>query len=208
MDWDYEENGELNPEFISYASNHKVHWKCHKCGYKWSATIYSRYNGNGCRSCAGQVLNVGKNDLLSQKPDLAKEWDYDKNYPLTPDQITVSNGKKVGWICSTCGYKWDATVDHRNRGRGCPICAKSRTVSNRLDTMRKKVGSLVDNRPNLVKEWNYEKNKPLIPENFTCGSGKKVWWTCSKCGHEWESVIKNRANKGSGCPKCCIRGPK
>ena len=54
--------------------------------------------------------------------------------------------------------------------------------------------------PNIAKEWNYEKNHGLLPENFVSGSGKKVWWKC-KNGHEWEAEIRRRV-QGKGCPYC------
>ena len=60
--------------------------------------------------------------------------------------------------------------------------------------------SLVALFPNLVKEWNYERNAPLKPEMFTPGSHHKVWWKCDQ-GHEWEARIAHRAD-GSGCPDC------
>ena len=50
--------------------------------------------------------------------------------------------------------------------------------------------SLVDNII-LMKEWNYEKNGDLKPENFMPNSNKKVWWKCKE-GHEWEAVISSR----------------
>ena len=60
---------------------------------------------------------------------------------------------------------------------------------------------VIDN-PNLIKEWNWHKNNELgfYPDKITCGSGKKVWWKCSK-GHEWEAIISNRV-KGRGFPYC------
>ena len=51
-----------------------------------------------------------------------------------------------------------------------------------------------------LEEWNYEKNT-VLPKEVTAGSGKKVWWKCSVCGNEWNSVIHTKAN-GSGCPVC------
>ena len=56
--------------------------------------------------------------------------------------------------------------------------------------------------PSVSKEWNYNKNAPAIPEEFTCGSSKKVWWKCPTCNHEWSTNIRNRAVLHSGCPKC------
>lgn len=55
-----------------------------------------------------------------------------------------------------------------------------------------------------MKEWNWEKNNALglFPDKLICGSNKKVWWKCSKCGYEWEAKIGNRTRLGRGCP-CC-----
>ena len=43
-------------------------------------------------------------------------------------------------------------------------------------------------------------NGYLMPYQVTPGSGKKVWWRCSR-GHEWEASPNNRT-KGRGCPYC------
>jgi len=200
-EWNYEKNGLLKPEYISYMSGKKVWWKCKDCGYEWQAVISSRYVGNGCKACAGQILVVGKNDLLSQNPSLALEWDYEKNSPLKPDEITVNNGKKVWWICKDCGNNWKATIAHRNNGRICPKCAKEKVIKTRLANKRDKEGTLATNYPDVAKEWNYEKNGDLIPEKMTAHSGQKVWWICSTCKTEWEAYISNRV-KGHGCPNC------
>ena len=56
--------------------------------------------------------------------------------------------------------------------------------------------------PELIKEWNPNKNGELKPEYFTSGSVKKVWWLCTK-GHDYESRIGSRTRKKpTGCPDC------
>ena len=50
-------------------------------------------------------------------------------------------------------------------------------------------------------EWNYSKNIDIKPTEITKGSGKKVWWICKDCNHEWESRVLNRTH-GTGCPNC------
>lgn len=55
--------------------------------------------------------------------------------------------------------------------------------------------------PNLVLEWDYEKNKGLKLINFTRGSHEKVYWKCSNCGYTWFAEIKSRVN-GNGCKIC------
>ena len=59
--------------------------------------------------------------------------------------------------------------------------------------------SISDLRPDLVEDWDYEKNGALRPEMFGIHSNETVWWKCQTCGHEWEAVIRNRT-KGHGCP--------
>ncbi len=54
--------------------------------------------------------------------------------------------------------------------------------------------------PILVSEWHPTKNGDLVPQNFTAGSNKKVWWQCQR-GHEWQATISHRSN-GRRCPKC------
>ena len=67
----------------------------------------------------------------------------------------------------------------------------------------KKEKLLISKRPNLLKEWNYEKNGNLQPDSFSCWSHKKVWWKCDK-GHEWQTAISLRS-RGDNCPFCSGR---
>ena len=56
--------------------------------------------------------------------------------------------------------------------------------------------------PEISKEWHPTKNGDSKPDEFTYGSGKKVWWLCPK-GHSYDSKILNRTSKNkSGCPHC------
>ena len=62
------------------------------------------------------------------------------------------------------------------------------------------INDLATLRPDLAAQWHPTKNGDLKPTDVTCGSKKKVWWTCSK-GHDWEATITNRS-RGNGCPIC------
>ena len=46
-------------------------------------------------------------------------------------------------------------------------------------------------RDNLLAEWNYERNLPIVPDKIARGSDKKVWWKCKE-GHEWQAAIGYR----------------
>ena len=61
-------------------------------------------------------------------------------------------------------------------------------------------GLYVSDFPDLVKEWDYEKNEKK-PEEVKAGSHKKYWWVCSKCSYNWRAIPCSRS-KGSDCPAC------
>ena len=122
---------------------------------------------------------------------MAKEWNYEKNGNLKPEDFTASSGKKVWWKCSK-GHEWETTISNRHRGTGCPVCSGNKVLSGYNDLMTV--------NPTLAAEWNYEKNNGLTPEDVMPNSGQKVWWKCSQ-GHEWQAIIQDR-NKGRSCPEC------
>lgn len=131
--------------------------------------------------------------LAETMPDLAKEWHPTKNGALSPDDISAGRFKTVWWLCPQCGYEWEASPNNRKRGVGCPCCSGRVPKSGLND--------LTTLYPGLMEEWNFQKNIGLNPRQLLPGSGKRAWWKCSRCGHEWEAVIASRT-KGHGCPKC------
>ena len=54
--------------------------------------------------------------------------------------------------------------------------------------------------PELLKEWDYKKNKKA-PESYFPNSNKYVWWLCSK-NHSYQAPITRRVSGGSTCPYC------
>jgi len=126
-EWNVERNGVLRPLDFSANSGKKVWWKC-SAGHEWLSAIYSRNSGHSCPYCSGRLAEKGKNDLLTVNPRLASEWNYEKNGILSPEQFLPSSGKKVWWKCHK-GHEWQATINHRYNGRGCPICDSERKTS-------------------------------------------------------------------------------
>jgi very-short-patch-repair endonuclease/uncharacterized Zn-finger protein len=64
--------------------------------------------------------------------------------------------------------------------------------------------SILKTHPELSEEWDYDKNYPLTPKNFSYGSGKMIWWLCPK-GHSYERSPNTRTSHGIGCPYCSGR---
>ena len=57
--------------------------------------------------------------------------------------------------------------------------------------------------PEVLQEWNYEKNDKLgiTPDNISSGSALKIWWKCEK-GHNYQAIVSNKVNQQTKCPYC------
>jgi hypothetical protein len=62
--------------------------------------------------------------------------------------------------------------------------------------------SLANTHENLLKEWDYKKNKKIRPEHFNASNPQKVWWICEKEGHSWYASISDRTYKKAKCRIC------
>ena len=200
LDFDFDRNHPLTPDKVAHKSNKKIHWLGNVCKHSWEAVVASRVaGGNKCPVCANQKVLVGFNDLATKRPDLAREWDWKSN-ELPPSAYLPHSNKKVGWVGATCGHRWLARIADRYRDRGCSICA-SKTILAGFNDLQSK-------NPELISEWDYEKNFGLLPSQVSASSAKKVWWVCpTKYKHSYRATPANRI-RGKGCAICGRRGSK
>ena len=69
----------------------------------------------------------------------------------------------------------------------------------------KTYGSLEENNPELLVDWNYEENI-LLPSDISSGSDKYVYWKCHACGTKWIAPPSRRTGINScRCPGCSGR---
>ncbi len=185
----------LDPQELTPGSKRRSWFRC-EAGHEWEAAVHSVVlDGCGCPYCAGRRVLSGVNDLVTAKPELLLEWDYEKNIDVDPKRILPSSHKKVWWRCSR-GHSWQAAVFSRSKenAAGCPYCTGRQALAGFND--------LATLRPELAKQWHRTLNGELGPENVTLGSNKKVWWQCGE-GHVWNAAVYSRTRtKGSGCPVC------
>lgn len=191
QEWDYEKNGDKTPVNTSFASKYKAWWRC-SLGHGWQATVANRFYGTGCPYCSGKKVLKGFNDLATTYPDIAAEWHEDRNNGTSPDSISPSSKKYIWFKCNK-GHEWHVRLASRTNGNtGCPYCAgtKAETGVNDIKTLY----------PELMEEWDRERNKRIESSNLLKGSRLKVWWKC-KYGHSWKTSVSDRT-KGTGCPYC------
>jgi len=167
---DVEKNQNIDYMKLGVSSKTKIWWKCSK-GHSYISSVESRTRNKGteCPYCANKIVLSGYNDLATLNPDVAKEWDYDKNYPLKPTDVFAKTQKKYYWKCPK-GHSYYSSVGNRTRIKsGCPYCANKAVLQGYND--------LATTKPELLNKWNYVKNNKLgiKPTEVTGISGKKVW---------------------------------
>ena len=192
--WDTEKNLPLTPDDVTFGSHKKAWWTC-PSGHSWQAMVYTRSADAGCPYCAGRKALLEQNSLAKQIPALAAEWDNEKNAPLMPQDVTAGSHKLIWWNCPK-GHSYCSAVKTRVQGSGCPYCAGKSVLPEE--------NSLAAEYPSLVKEWDTAKNAPLMPDQVTSGTRRKVWWRCSK-GHSWRAAVFSRTTLGTDCPVCTGR---
>jgi DNA-directed RNA polymerase subunit RPC12/RpoP len=153
--------------------------------------VANRSNGNKCPACANKVVIVGRNDLKTLRPDIARQWDDKNNGSLTSKHVTIGSSRKVWWICDR-GQSFEATVVARTHGSQCPYCTGKRPIVGETD--------FATVHPELIDEWDNERNVLLTPYDISAASHKEIWWRCVE-GHRWKAPAYYR-HAGSGCPVC------
>ena len=197
--WNINKN-EDHPMYISCGGDNTKYWFTCINGHDYISfpwrvlsTLKDHPGSSGCPYCKGTKISA-QNCLTNIFPTISKQWDYKKNN-LTPYDVSYRSYKKVWWICR-CGHSWKTSVGKRTVDKnGCPACAnKIVTIKNCLATIY----------PEIAKEWHPIKNKKLTPNNIASRSGRKTWWICKKCNHEWRATVSNRTLKikPTHCPKC------
>lgn len=190
-EWHAGRNKALMSDVAHISLNRKVWWRC-DAGHAWQASIKSRLNGRGCPFCNRKQPERDAKGLAAARPDLAAEWCMEKNGGLTPCDAIPNDAKAVWWRCAN-GHEWNMTVRERAAGKGCPVCSGLRLIPG--------VNDLATVRPDLVAEWNPERNGDLAPTDLFSDSPRDVWWKCSHCGHEWCSKPAVRCRMAE-CPEC------
>ena len=160
--------------------------------------------------------------LAEARPDLAKEWNYEKNGDLKPEDVSCGSNKKVWWKLpydvpddypvehlreKHFEFEWEASTGDRTRGVNCPfLCQNPKTW--------KGFNDLATTNPSLAGEWDYKLNIGLTPSDVTANSGKNVWWHLQydipndymvenlrgkRVDFRWQAAVSDR-NNGNGCP--------
>lgn len=193
-EWDAEKNAPLTPQQVTVRGSQNVYWICEK-GHSYQAVIGTRTGkrNTGCPYCAGKRVLAGFNDLQTQYPELAREWNEERNAPATPDRVLPTSKEKFWWNCPN-GHIWEGSVSARMQDAQCPYCSGADMAGKKLPFPLA--------YPNLYAQWDTERNVEISPWRVQEQSLSRVGWICDVCGTRWEATIFSRTNGKSNCPEC------
>jgi predicted nucleic acid-binding Zn-ribbon protein len=188
---------ELNPNIsfdeVKRGSHRRYWWRC-SIGHEYQTTPENLNSKHGCPVCSNRILVTGVNDMATTHPELAADWNFEKNHALTPDVVFAGAAKRFWWKCQKCGNEWQASGNRRTQGTGCGVCANRVFASGQND--------LATLFPDVANSWDTERNLPISPDAVPAGSNSKFWWKCHTCGHSWKTTVVGRTSSKSGCPAC------
>lgn len=190
--WD---DTEHNPYVITPYQNIKIKTKClinpkHPSDYHTLRNLIVKKK-NLCAYCNSKKACLD-NCLATNHPEVLKDWNYEKNNPITPYNITKSSGKRVWWKCHLCNHETYLKINNKTSGKACAYCTKKIATEEY---------NLTTEYPTLLKYWDYEKNttnpKELLPR-----SRKRCFWKCDICKEEWELSVNDFVTRIYKCLYC------
>lgn len=180
----------------TYVNSSKViNWKCEN-GHTFKEKVNVMYRRKQkCFYCSGRNIWPGENDLQTLYPEIAKEFDVEKN-GITPDKISPKDTKSYWWKCANNHPSFFQSVGHRvDRKTICPYCSGRKVIpgKNDLETIF----------PEIASEWDIKKNNGVLPKNISPFTYNSYWWICPK-GHSYKKKVIQRTkfHKPIDCPKC------
>ncbi len=199
----WNESNTVDPDTVTVASGEiKITLKCPECGKpltRFAVGSFIKDEGTGlyhvkpCMKCANSKAGnlhalANSGSLIEECPEIIDWWDFENN-DIDIKTITRGTHNEVNLICPRCNHSFKREVKNfvflRNDGllhtNQCPECGYS--YKGDPDDNLLKVC------PSIDKWWNYEKNYPFRPENFTKGSQFAAYLTCPDCGMELHTGI-------------------
>lgn len=167
---------------VKYGGKFKAKsiFRCNMDKYEWETTldaiVHSR--STGCPMC-GRVARINGIDEVNN-------WLKENNRDI---KCIYYDGKaassKSRFKCLIDGYEWNGKVSNIKTGKGCPVCARVKRITNIEE----------------VNQWLNDNDKVFRCIDY-CGNVRKLSkFQCNICKKVWTSSFNNIKN-GNGCPHC------
>lgn len=181
---EYASDNELSPSQIGAHSKTPVKWIC-AFGHEETESPFNRLRRGFCSVC-GKKRNGSFAQLY---PDLLEYWS--KKNIVSPERIPPTYSKLVQWKCKH-GHTWERRIALQAKLRNCPHCSI-------------KESGFFANRPEMLEEWDYDRNEEIDPHTVSAFSHQKYYWIC-KNGHSYTESPRQLMRRSARCPVCTSLG--
>lgn len=180
-----EYKGDVDSKKIGFDSTKEVEWEC-DFGHKVIESPHARLRRKGafCPVCGKDRCG----SVLQKDAEMAKL--YSKSNPIPVDKMPSNSSVSVEWTCRK-SHTWNRTVSNQLKIRTCPVCA------NRVPSEKYSLFAL---HPELIAEWDEEKNAGIDTSKIMPNANRKFSWKCDS-GHEYLCSAADR-HRGKNCPYC------
>ena len=195
-----EKNGDVKPRNVTKFNNIKRWFKCGECEHEFQSSLCNISNGKWCPFCSNKSIcrydscrHCFNNSFASS--DKAKYWS-EKNGDVKPRDVFKSSHTKYWFKCGECEHEFQSGLCSISKGHWCSFCSNQNLCQDDCRHCFANSFAISDK----AKYWS-EKNGDVKPRDVFKSSGKKYWFNCGECNHEFESGLNNISN-GKWCPNC------
>lgn len=189
--WDFEKN-DITPNELTRGSHYEAYLKCPACKVDFKRDVHSfiATHRNGqllpvpCPECGFSSKGNPEDNLVEVCPEIVDWWDYEANAPFVPEQFTKGAQYMAHLKCPDCGLELYTGIRSLLHTDGDGNVVISHTGRCRKYKAMESPNNLVACYPQIKRWWNYDKNAPDLPEEYTLFSPKRAYFKCPDCGAE------------------------
>jgi hypothetical protein len=219
--WHSTKNNKLTPRDVAMSSNKKYWFQCDVCTHDFNSSLAKISGSNRwCPYCSQKICNKEECTHCYNKSFASYEnktangklkvdcWHSTKNGGLTPRDVSKGTKKKYWFQCDVCDHDFNsqlASISGLNSW--CPYCPAQKLCDEEecthcYNNSFASYESKTANGKLKVDCWHSIKNGDLTPRDVFMSSGKKYWFQCDVCTHDFDSSLSNISGKNRWCPHC------
>ncbi len=189
------------PRDIFKSSGKKFWFVCDICNHLFEIKLDNVNHGEFCPFCASKKLCDDINCQICFKKSFASYskaicWGNENN--LKPRYVFLNSNMKFSFECDICKHKFSSSLNNITGGEFCPYCSKP--PQKLCDNSECKL-CFEKSFANHLRSKNWSKKNKLKPRDVFLNCGRKFWFECDICDHEFEIRLDN-VNNGEFCPFC------
>lgn len=192
----------LKPHQVPRCSSKKFWFWCEECGHEFDVRLDDcTRRGNWCSYCAGKKLCSSDDCMICFGRSFASQprsafWS--KQNIEKPRTLMKNSHKSFIFDCEECKHSFETRLySITQHDQWCPYC-KGDSLCDNLNCEKCFEYSFASHY--RAEFWSSQ-NK-ILPRKVRKCSGKKFWFTCGICSHDFEGILTNIIQNDAWCPYC------